>query len=268
MVFAEDQLPPRIKAGAAVKIERRWVANTLPRHELLQAMIYVYSRYRQACSDLAKYLGTTLEPAVPTAESLREWDVHGRRVSYVKFNNKESYSMTTRRVDFDSKFDAPSWLKKVDRTKPRFEIHVEMARNTFLQFGNHLAMIFLFSDEGKIIQQLAFAPSDQVDKFIFWRTLSEKIVYLRAESLIFVAESWVRKDAGLAIPISQAQIIGEMLHVYEINRANKIQFKAWDIIRSGNQVSLADNNDDTFKTSGFPNFLVPVQAAFAQIHKL
>lgn len=267
MRLAEAGLPRGIKAGAAVKIERRWVANTLPNCELFQGMIYVYSRYRQACVDLAQYLGTELSPTIPTAESIGEMDVHGRRVSYIKFNDKASYSMSSRRVDIDRTFHPPIWLKDVDRNRELFDVHAEMAERTFLHFGNHLSMVFLFDDNGKILQYLVFTPFDQVDKFLFWRTLSEKIVYLRAESLIFVAESWLRRDPGLATPIAQAEIIGEMLHMYEIKRTGETCLKAWSIDRTEDQVSLTGDDNDKLEASSFPNFLVPVRAAFARIHK-
>lgn len=265
--LAEARLPHGVKAAAAVKIERRWVANTLPDHELLQAMIYVYSRYRQACIDLAHYLGTELPTAVPTSDSIGEGDVHGRRVSYIKFNDKASYSMTTHRVDIDRTVIPPTWLAGMDRTRAQFEIYAEMAERTFLQFGNHLAMVFLFADDGTIVQHLAFSPSDQVDKFIFWRSLSEKIIYLRAESLIFVSEAWVRRDPGLATPIAKAEILGEVLHVYENKRTGETRFKAWDIERVGETVSLTVNSDEKIDASSLPNFLVPIQTAFACIHK-
>lgn len=267
MRFAEAHLPHGVRAAAAVKIERRWVANTLPNYELLQGMIYVYSRYRQACADLSHYLGITLSPTIPTAESIGEGNVHGRRVSYVKFSDKASYSMATYRVDIDRALTPPIWIKDVDQTRPIFEIYAEMAERTFLHFGEHLAMAFLFAEDGKILQHFAFSPFDQVDKFIFWRSLSEKIVYLRAESLIFVTESWMRRDPGLVIPIAEAEILGEMLHLYEIKRTGEACVKAWNIERLGDQLSLAADRNYKLDTSNFPNFLVPVQAAFARIHK-
>lgn len=267
MRLAETKLPHGVRSGAAVKIERRWVANTLPNRELLQSMIYVYSRYHQACIDLAHHLGTTLPQTVPTAESIGEGEVHERRVSYVKFNDKASYSIASHRVDIDRTLTLPSWAKNVDCTRPNFEIYAEMAERTFLHYGNHLAMIFLFADDDSVLQHLAFTPFDQVDKFIFWRDLSERIVYLRAESLIYISESWVRKHPGLSIPISQAEIIGEILQVYELKRTGETNLKSWNIMRKGEQVSLIVDSDDRLDTLSYPNFLVPVKSAFARIHK-
>jgi len=268
MVLAGEMLPRGVRAAAAVKIERRWVANTLPNHELLQSMIYVYSRYRQACIDLAQYLGATPSPTVPSAEDIGEGAVHERRVSYVKFSDKESYSTSTKRVEFDCTFTPPGWLKNIDRTRPVFEVYCEMAERTFLQFGNHLAMVFLFAKDGTVIQHLAFTPFDQVDKFIFWRDLSERILYMRAESLIFVSESWTRRNPGLSTPIAEAEIIGERLHVHEIRRTGETRLRSWDIKRSGDGVSLVIDEEDSSDNDTIPNFLVPVQDAFARIHAL
>ena len=268
MVLAGEMLPHGVRAAAAVKIERRWVANTLPNHELLQSMIYVYSRYRQACIDLAQYLEVAPSPTVPSAEDIGEGEVHERRVSYVKFSDKESYSTSTKRVNFDRNITPPAWLKNIDRTRPVFEVYCEMAEQTFLQFGNHLAMVFLFAKDGTVIQHLAFTPFDQVDKFIFWRDLSEQILYMRAESLIFISESWTRRNPGLSTPIAEVEIIGERLHVHEIRRTGETRMRSWDIKRAGEHVSLVIDKKDTSDNATIPNFFVPVQDAFARIHAL
>lgn len=267
MRLAKIKLPYGVRSASAVKIERRWVANTLPNHELLQSMIYVYSRYRQACINLAHHLGTTLSPTVPTAASIGEGAVNERRVRYVKFNDKASYAISTRQVEIDRTRTPPDWVKDVDRTRPIFEIYAEMVERTFQHFGNHLTMIFLFAEDGAVLKNIAFSPSDQVDKFIFWRSISEEIFYLRAESMIFISELWLRENPGLSTPIDKAEIIGEMLHLYEIKRSGEVRRKEWKIERPRDQVRLIVNSDDLIQALRIPNFLVPVQAAFSRIHK-
>lgn len=266
MRLAEIKLPYGVRAAAAVKIERRWVANKLPNRELLQSMIYVYNRYRQACADLSEHLGSTLSVVIPTAESIGESHVFERRVSYVKFNDKASYSMHAYKAETDRTFTPPDWLKDLDKSKPRFEIFCQMAEFTFEKFGNHLAMVFMFGEKGEVLQFLGFSPADQVDKFIFWRVLSEKVIYLRAESIIYISEVWMRENSGVHTPISQAKIIGEMLHVYEVKRSGEVRCKEWNIERIENQANLVSAYIDTFGISGIPNFLVPVQSAFSKIH--
>ena len=56
--FAEKKLPSGVSRDAVVKIERKWVANSLPEWELLTALAYVYGRAREVCQKLAKHLKT------------------------------------------------------------------------------------------------------------------------------------------------------------------------------------------------------------------
>ena len=45
--FAEKKLPSGVSESAYVRIERRWVANTLSNWELLAALAYVYARLQE-----------------------------------------------------------------------------------------------------------------------------------------------------------------------------------------------------------------------------
>lgn len=264
MRTAEKNLPTGIADGSAVKIERRWVANTLPDRELFQALIYVYSRYYKACAALATYLGGQLSKDVPNAEEMNEGDVSGRRASFVKFSDKDSYSVKSYRIARDPSIQKPAWLKDFDIKRDTFDIYCEMAEQTFKQFGNHLAMAFLFSDEGKVIQHVGLAPADQVDKFLFWRRLAEQVTYLRAESVIFISESWLRKNPGLSTPIRNAEIVGETLQVYQVKRNGDVRIRGWSILRENDEVKL--DLDEEGQLDHLPNFFVPVREAFARIH--
>lgn len=265
MRIAEKKLPPGIADGAAVKIERRWVANSLPEYELFQAMLYVYSRYYKACAALAEHLGGKLGLEVPKVDDMGESDVSGLRASYVKFNSKTSYSVKSYVIERNPNFAAPAWLKDFDVRRENFEVYTELAEHTFNQFGNHMSMTFLFSEENEVLQQVGSAPADQVDKYLFWRRLGEQILYLRADSLIFITETWLRKDPGISLPIRQGEIIGEALQVYEIKRSGDMRLKSWNIIRENGKAKLAAAETRKLKASEVPNFLAPIKSAFSRI---
>lgn len=266
MRIAEKGLPSGIADAAAVKIDRRWVANTLPDHELFQALIYVYSRYYKACDALAAYLGSKLSTTVPQADEMGEGDVSGVRVSYVKFNGRESYHLKTYRFERDREQKKPNWVKDIDVNLPKFDVFSEMAESTFLQFGEHVSMIFLLSEEGAILRYMGFAPADQVDKFIFWRHLAEQVIFLRAYSLIFVSETWLRKNPGISVPIRKAEIVGEILQVYEIKKNGKSRVKSWEIIRQDTSVSLGKGEVQNIDADEIPSFLIPIKKAFIHVH--
>lgn len=267
MSIAEKSLPPGISDASAVKIDRRWVANTLPDYELFQALIYVYNRYYKACETLSTYLKGKLSENIPTADEMAEPNLNGLRCRYVKFSDRDSYTLKSHRVERDRSQTRPSWLSEIDMKRSKFDIYTEMARNTFIQFGNHVSMIFLFSNENKVLKHLCFAPADQVDKFIFCRNLAEQVIYLRAESLIFIAEAWLRKNGSVSVPMRNLEIVGEALQVYEINRNGKAKIKSWKIVRDNENVSLDLDEEAELDASAIPNFLIPINDAFARVHE-
>ncbi|MBK1889972.1 hypothetical protein Undi14_07970 [Undibacterium sp. 14-3-2] len=272
---AEKHLPNSISYASAVKIDRRWVANTLPDHELFQALIYVYSRIYTACEKLAAYLGGRLSKEVPSSDMLGEVDVNGLRCKYVKFSDRDSYSVKSRRLLRDEAIEKPEWLSAINKDLSTFDLYADFAEKVFNKFGNHLSMVFLFSKEGHVVQHTSFVPADQVDKFIFWRGLAEQIVYLRAHSLIFISEIWYRRlNRSLDVPIHQLEIIGEALQIYEIKKGGDYRLRNWNIERKSDEVILKKekdivlnlDRDNVLDSHCLPSFLTPVKNAFARVH--
>ena len=62
---ARRKLPPGIADAAVLRVERRWVANSLPNHELIYALTYAYAQLHQVCCSLATHLNSALDSSVP-----------------------------------------------------------------------------------------------------------------------------------------------------------------------------------------------------------
>jgi hypothetical protein len=67
--FARLKLPSGISDVAVIRVDRRWIANTLPDFELLHAFQYIYARMFEACTSLVNHLGATLESSIPETTS-------------------------------------------------------------------------------------------------------------------------------------------------------------------------------------------------------
>src|SRR5690606_27547812 len=63
--LARKQLPSGVVASSAVRIERKWVANTLPDWELLQAFTYIYTTLYHLCQALSQRIGAQMDRAIP-----------------------------------------------------------------------------------------------------------------------------------------------------------------------------------------------------------
>lgn len=277
--FARAKLPSGVSDTAVIKIERTWVANTLPDCELLQAFRYIYARMFEACTSLAHHLGTKLELSIPHPTSFDEVLMGSRGVQYVKLNAPGVGTITAQRHDRDPDFVPPGWLAKLSEerlsdppnsleTLVRF--HGKMAEANFLQFGNHMAMLWLFNEKFQPIDYIATIPEDQASKFIFWRAISDRIHYLNAKSLVWVSEAWVRKgiDKGLTQLIRNLPIVGEFLQVAGIDGQGKHFTITWDIKRehpdAQPNLQLKDPSIDKNMPEVF-YYLVPARRALEKV---
>lgn len=240
--FARAKLPSGVSDTAVIKIERTWVANTLPDCELLQAFRYIYARMYEACKSLAHHLGTKLEPSIPDPTSFDDAFTGSRGVHYAKLNSAKTGSIGFRRHDYDKNFVPPEWvldLSKKRKASPPNNLETlvqnfgEMAEANFLHHGNHIAMLWLFNERFEIIDYISTMPDDQADKYIFWRAISERIHYLKAKYLIWTAEAWIRKgyDIKMTKIIRNLPIIGEFLQVTGIDGKGNSATMTWDIKR-------------------------------------
>jgi hypothetical protein len=104
--------------------------------------------------------------------------------------------------------------------------------------------------------------SDQVDKFIFWRSLAEKIRLLRAHAVIFVAESWIREiPKSRHLAIREMPIRDEVLKVVGVTSAGELKEMVWRIVRTDGKPALERTRDQQYKATSAPFFLVPAMKA-------
>ena len=280
MKFAEKELPSGIADMSVLKIERRWVANTLPDSELLSALIYIYSRVRVVAVALAKHLGTELAKEIPSTTAFDDLVSGSRKIKYIKFNDRRVISYAANSVEKDSNYKAPVWLSKLVAIKPadmlfdclkdRVTFLATFAEGTFHQFGNHIPILHLFGGNGELIDSLSMIPDDQATKFIFWRAVAERIVYLRVKSLVWVTEVWVRKmDKSYSTTVSKMPITGEMLQVVGLESNGNMETVLWQIERTTPDakpsLSLTSKIKASEEDQAF-NYLKPVRRAFEKLY--
>jgi hypothetical protein len=279
MRFARSQLPSGVSDVAVIRVDRRWVANTLPDFELLQAFRYIYARMFEACTSLAKHLNTILEPSIPDPTSFDEVSTGSRGTHYIPLNSSHVRTLGAHRQTLDKNFAPPPWLQKLhenrDKSPPDsletlVAFHQEMAYANFVAYGNHLAMLWMYDEKFQPIDFIATAPVDQVEKFIFWRTVSDRIHYLKAKYLVWVSEAWIRKgvDRQMRALMRNLPIVGEFLQVVGIDGGGKYVAATWDIKRENKESSptlelrppLQNNQQQV------ANYLIPARRALAKVN--
>lgn len=246
--FASLYLPPGVAYDAVLRIERRWVANSLPEYELLAAMTYVYGRSFDVALSLASHLQTDLDDTIPHPSSLDPTMSDARQTRYFRLREGGSLRYTSHPVTLDLE-DFPSSqefapfkdgfasLKSSTNISEAVRAFAGMAEATFKRFGNHEPMLFLLGDNWNVVDHFGTHFRDQAEKFIFWRHAAERAAYLRAFAAIWISEAWLRKMAEADLrPIHELPIEGERLNVTGVCATGEASVASWNIERSDEQI--------------------------------
>jgi hypothetical protein len=241
--LAINQLPPEILVSAVLKIQRKWVANTLPDRELIHALTYVYSQLHSVCNALSKHLESELDSSIPHPTDFDPNSNDIARVRFMKLSQPGIGKNTSIRFKSDPKYKAPQALQQLKEefdSAPRpsslAEVaakHAKMAQITFEQNGSHIPMLALYDKNWRNIDFLSTAFSDQSEKYLFWRNAADRAFYLKAYAMVWTSELWVRdlKERENR-HISELPIIGEQLHVVAADASGATEVVAWNIERT------------------------------------
>ena len=274
------KLSPGITDAAVLKIQRRWVANTLPDRELIYALTYAYSQLHGACSSLATHLDSALDPSIPHPTAIDPSSSDVTRVRFMKFGKPGVGRHATIRIDADPSYQAPPALLRLKEefrsaAKPSslaevVAMHAKMAQVTFEQHGNHVPMLALYDKEWKQIDFMSTAFTDQAEKYLFWRNVADRAFYLKAFALVWTSESWLRDlKEHQDRPIRELPIVGEQLHVVGADASDASEVIAWNITRPSepnHPVLVPLKPDDVYRQLGHIFFIKPVVAAMKLAH--
>lgn len=276
---ARRTLPPGVADAALLKIQRRWVANTLPNRELIFAFTYAYSQLYRICSALATHLNSALDPSIPHPTSVDPSSNDVAKVRFIKLSKPGLGRHTFTRINADPRYKPPPALLRLKEEfasapKPSslaevVAMHAKMAQVTFDLHGNHIPMLALYDKNWNQIDFMSTAFTDQAEKYLFWRNVADRAFYLKAYALVWTSEAWLRdikehKDR----PISELPIVGEQLHVVGADATGAHEFSAWSITRpggAGNPALVPLASDDVHRP-GHIFFVKPVVAAMRMAH--
>lgn len=277
---AVRKLPPGIADAAVLKIQRLWVANSLPDCELIYALTYAYSQLHQVCSALAVHLGSVLDASVPHPTEIDPSANDVAKVRFIKFGKPGISRHASARINADPKYRPPPALvrlkEELDSAPEPSSLaeivaaRAKMAKFTFESHGNHVPMLTLYNKDWKQVDFMSTAFADQADKFLFWRNVADRAFYLKAYALVWTSESWLRdlKDHHDR-PIRDLPIIGEQLHVVGADASGATEVVMWNITRpnpSDAPVLIPVMPDDVRSKPRRIAFIEPVIAAMRMVH--
>lgn len=277
--FAQKALPSGVSDSAFVRIERRWVANTLPDWELLTALTYVFARVREACEKLARHLGTRLDSGIPRAGDFDSLSTDSRAIRYVPLRGRGLTGVVSRKVPLQPDFEPPAALatfleSRSGRSRPAsfddiFQYHVSMAELNFKEHGSHLPMMFMYGDDWLPLDQVTTHFEERSDKYIFWRTMGERVMFVKPKAVIWAAEAWTRELPKSATQkIDSTAITGEVLHLWGLTVDKEVRGLVWKIIRKSDEENPTLGKPEFMEGFGrdsLPNFFAPISRAFDKL---
>lgn len=270
--IARQHLPSPIVDAAAIKLERRWVANSLPHWELLHAFNYVYAAMYRMSVDLARYRGTELVSSIRDPTDLYPAREAARQVAYLKLADMKVYFQHNQRIHADPEYKAPQSFVAASlqerfvtakTSEAMFHVMEDMARLVFENDGFHLHFFYVFDENMDVVDMGMSQQRDQAEKFIHWRHVADRIAVLGAKAVVSIGEAWVRDSKNLSTTATRKlPIVGENLFVTMIESDGTFRSTVWDIVR--------DNDGDTrpalkrrdIAKSYIPYYFAPVLNAF------
>lgn len=273
--LAEKKLSTGMQDVAGLKITRSWKTSSLPDHELLQALGYVYSRLFECCKALAQTLGDELPKSIPEPSDISAYSDLVRRVEMVKLRDRRSYKMKTGRIEKSSDDLVPDSFKDVVKNLKRslgkptdyetaVQFYAAMAEATFNQWGNHLAMLYFLNEDWTVQYMVMPVLVDQTDKYFFWRLIAERVMVQKPRCVVHIGEIWVRdlskRRPGFAM--RELPIKGECLQLAAFDRDDHRTIITWDIQReSSDSVPTLSTREETDDQARKIFFLMPPMRA-------
>lgn len=275
--LARRVLHTAVSDGAVVKVERRWVANSLPGWELLHALTYIYVRQFECCRKLAQHLGGAICHTIRSPADIHAPASESREIVYFKLNSPFAYKLRHESVKPDRDMADATILKEITEGRPQptslegnVELFSEYAQAVFARDGHHIQIFFAFDESWRLVDFVSTKFADHAEKYIFFRYVADRVADLRASSIIWVSEAWMRNPDDFGkVPIRHLPIVGEGLEVLGMDKDGEIRKVSWMIMRDKKSgAAHLERVSEAEKSEGVPNFLRPCYRALRRSHGL
>ena len=207
--IAQKRLPSGVPCNAVIKINRRWVANSLPKYELLEALCTVYREYFDICSSLTKRLKIDMDTEIIDPRVFDAITQTSRRIKYYKSSSASSFSVRTERETF---MQDQFTLEEVGQTTEISEFDnegilintplqwlSELAESTFDREGYHVPTAFFYTADWVPIDMITFQPDETTDKHSMWREIGDRVRSMGANAISFVGNAWTDEQLQVII---------------------------------------------------------------------
>lgn len=262
-----NALGQHIRRNGVLRIERRWVENTLPEYELLDAVAIYYGKLTELVHDAHRQIGLD-PPQTLHDEEGGSFDLPAMGWRYpCMIGHERPRSLTISladgaRVEFESKTElVKADAAKLNSLKDRYgestfealtrdyktdaELaagYFSVARATFLRDGYHQSILLLFRDR-KLIRPIGIRTDNTQQKYIVMRQLADEVTKSGADAVIMIGEVWMARSDQLK-PYERpadSPVRTEGLSLEMVSKNGEPISRFAKIVRDGDKVTLGDS---------------------------
>jgi hypothetical protein len=271
-------IPERIRRDGMFTVERRWVAASLPDHELLEACAHVYDVLNAVVSEAdARFRSGNPDDRSDNLRTRRlDCMVAGRDVRTARLHLQTGQFLTYERVEGER--PTPAEMERVaarygsafagmgkpgDSLESRVRWQHQVGRALLKTDGGHIMVAFLFRG-GQLLATIKLEPDDQQDKYVLMEHLAEDVVTSDADEVNVSSEIWMAdapQDEALAwVRPADRSDRTEGLVTYGVNREGETFAVVTPFDRVDGKIVLGEIEEmDGF----YPNALLPIRRAWS-----
>lgn len=280
----KNALGEHIRRDGVLRIERRWVENTLPDYELLDAVAIAYGHLALVVADAHRHLGL-LEPTIMTDAGERPYDraMAGGRMPCMIGHNENRLIDIWLATGEPLQFEAHTLTLDRDRAEEaakRYGINVDfghgdgqdlrsqartffaLARRMFLHDGHHVFVIIILKNGAPIsIREVRIEEHGQ--KYVFMRSLANDVLRMGGDAVLTISEVWFaeadQNDRYLRVADKPGR--QEALAATLVTKDGEPLRLQATISRKGDEVTLGE----TFESEGGVHYaFAPIYAAWGR----
>jgi hypothetical protein len=259
-------LGKHIKRHGVLRLQRRWVENTLPGYELLDALAIAYGKIAELVHDAHRQIGLS-PPETIHDDDGKSYDLPAmgwRMPCMIAHEGPRTVSVALAngaRIEFEEKTISISRtdLKVTELlanlpNNPRVAMthdyknyeelaagYFEMFRSVFLKDRYHLSILFLFRDM-RFIKFMQIKVDNVQQKYMMMRHLAPEVTKTGADAAMLIGEAWMA-PAGSIKPYERpadSSLRKEILHLLLVRKSGDPVDCMAIINRNGDSVSLGE----------------------------
>ena len=211
----DNQLGKHIKKDGVLRIQRRWIENTLPDFELLDAVAMAYGNLSRLLDDAHRQIGLPVPESrsIETGElydseamqgrmpcmighgDLRSLDIRladGRRLEFEKIKKAISHDKLLakgKRIKRRYGLDPKDIFGRNDTVEGILEGLFETAQVMLKRDGHHITIIFYLKGE-QMLHMTELRPDEHGEKYLMMRSEAHDLVRKGADTVIMIGEVW------------------------------------------------------------------------------